>query len=131
MGQDGPRTSTKSAWLCGPHHVCSTEQRQRTGKRQSYEVSVEGQNRFTLRGKTAVLGGKPDLIARKGDEAMVIDMKTGRPSPSHAVQVALYLYALPKALERYRGLTFAGQVAYPDHTVDVPYSAVNRRLCGS
>ena len=32
---------------------------------------------------------------------------------------------LPRAQERYRGLTVAGQVAYPDHVVDIPAEAVD------
>ena len=35
------------------------------------------------------------------------------------------MYALPKALERYRGLTINGQVAYADHVVPVPAEAVD------
>ena len=55
----------------------------------------------------------------------MIDAKTGRPSPAHAVQVLIYMYALPRALERYRGLSIAGQVAYPDHVVDIAADAVD------
>ena len=35
------------------------------------------------------------------------------------------MYALPRALERYKGLRIAGQVAYPDHLVDIPADAVD------
>ena len=38
------------------------------------------------------------------------------------------MYALPRALERYRGLSIAGQVAYPDRVVDIPADAVDGRL---
>ena len=38
------------------------------------------------------------------------------------------MYALPRALERYRGLNIAGQVAYPDHVVDIPADAVDERF---
>ena len=38
------------------------------------------------------------------------------------------MYALPRVLERYRGLSIAGQVAYPDHVVDIPPEAVDGRL---
>ena len=30
----------------------------------------------------------------------------------------IYRYTLPRALQRYRGLTIAGQVVYPDHAVE-------------
>ena len=72
-----------------------------------------------------MLAGKPDLVARKGDELVVIDAKTAMPRPAHAIQVMVYMYALPRAQERYRGLTITGQVAYPDHVVDIPAEAVD------
>ena len=63
-----------------------------------YDVDVEARNRFELRGRTATLAGKPDIIARREDAAVVVDAKTGNESPSHAVQVMIYLYAVPRAL---------------------------------
>ena len=63
------------------------------------------------------------LVPKSG--RAVIDAKSGRPSPHHAIQVMIYMYALPRALERYRGLALSGQVAYPDHVVDIPAAAVD------
>ena len=37
----------------------------------------------------------------------------------------IYIYALPRAQERYRGLTPTGRMAYPDHVVDIPAEAVD------
>ena len=88
-------------------------------------VFTENQNSFALRGKTATLGGKPDLIARKGDTGTIIDVKTGKPIPSHGVQVMLYMYAVPRALGQYRGVVFDGKIAYGDHEVDIPAAAVD------
>ena len=51
-----------------------------------YDVDVEAQNRFELRGRTATLAGKPDIIACREDAVVVVDAKTGHESPSHAVQ---------------------------------------------
>ena len=48
--------------------------------------------------------GKPELIARRDDEAAIIDAKTRQESPSHVVKVMIYLYAIPTALEQYRNL---------------------------
>ena len=87
------------------------------------EVEVEGQNRFELRGRTATLAGRPDIITHREDEAVVVDAKTGQESPSHAVQVMIYLYAVPKALQRYRNAKLRGQVTYRDHTVRIPPDA--------
>jgi CRISPR/Cas system-associated exonuclease Cas4 (RecB family) len=88
-------------------------------------VFTESQNSFTLRGRTAALGGKPDLITTFGDRGAIIDIKTGQPSPSHHVQVLLYMYAIPKALGQYKGITFDGMVVYPDHEEYVPSTAVD------
>ena len=60
-----------------------------------------------------------------------IDAKTGRPSPADAVQVMIYMYALPRALERYRGLRLTGRIAYSDHLVDIPTEAVDEAFVGT
>ena len=93
-------------------------------------VFTEKQNSFRLIGKTATLGGKPDIISlRNGDDGQVcgtvIDVKTGKPSPSHVAQVMVYMYAVPKALGQYRGVCFDGQVVYPDHHLDIPAEALD------
>ena len=119
-----PSDFDQPAWLMN-HTALLNEQRQRW-ETQGYTVHTEGQNSFNLRGSSAVLAGKPDLIAQRRDEITVVDAKTGRTSPAHATQVLIYMYALPRALERYRGLTITGQVAYPDHVVDIPAEAVDR-----
>ena len=43
---------------------------------------------------------KPDLIVTNDEEAIIIDVKTGQDNPSHAIQIMVYLYAVPKVLER-------------------------------
>ena len=113
----------QTGWLLN-HTALLNEQRQRW-EQQGHAVLTEGQNSFNLRGSSAVLAGKPDLVARRRDQITVIDAKTGRPSPAHTAQMLIYMYALPLALERYKGLSIAGQVAYPDHLVDIPADAVD------
>ena len=76
-------------------------------------------------GPHGYLGGKPDLIARLGDWGTIIDVKTGKPSPSHGVQLMLYMYAVPRAMRQYRGVSFDGRIAYQDHCVDIPAQAVD------
>ena len=93
-----------------------------------YAVFTENQNSFALRGRTATLGGKPDLIARNGDSGTIIDVKTGKPSPSHGVQVMLYMYAVPRAMGQYKGVIFDGKISYRDHDVDIPASAMDERF---
>ena len=100
------------------------ENRQRW-EEQGYTVFTENQNSFTLRGRHAALGGKPGLIALMGDSGTIIDVKTGRPSPSHGVQVMLYMYAVPRAMGQYRGVSLDGKIIYTDHQVDIPATAVD------
>ena len=89
-----------------------------------YDVGVEGQNSFRPRGKAATLAGKPDLIPRRDDEAVIVAAKTGQESPSHAVQVMIYLYAIPKVVDQYRNRKLSGQVTYPDRTIRIPAEVV-------
>ena len=88
-----------------------------------YTVYVEYQNSFRLRGQQATLAGKPDLIAFNDAHAVIIDAKTGKPSPSHTAQVLIYQYAVPRALTQYNGIEFTGQLVYPDTRVSVPDSS--------
>ena len=118
-----PSDFNQSQWLMD--HTALLNQRRDEWERQGYTVFTEGQNGFNLRGNTATLGGKPDLIARKRDDATIIDVKTGRPSPAHSIQVMLYQYAIPRSFSQYRRVAFSGQVAYPDHVIDIPADAVN------
>ena len=60
-----------------------------------YTVYMENQNSFRLRGRYATLAGKSDLIAVKNADAVIIDAKTGRISPHHAVQVMPCQYGMP------------------------------------
>ena len=110
-------------WLV--NHTALLNGSRESWERKGYSVLTEDQNRFSLRGSSAVLAGRPDLVARKGDEVVVIDAKTGKPSPAHAAQVMLYMYALPRALERYRGFALTGQVAYSGHVAGIPAEAVD------
>ena len=88
-------------------------------------VFTEGQNQFALRGSTATLGGKPDLISSSGTSGIIYDAKTGKPSPSHHIQLMVYMYAIPRALQQYNGVEFEGVVAYDDDEVVIPSSAVD------
>lgn len=90
-----------------------------------WTVFTEHQNAFRLRGSSAILGGKPDLVAVSNNKGIILDVKTGQPLPSHHVQVLLYMYAVPKALRQYSGVTFEGRVVYPNHLDRVPSNGVD------
>ena len=40
----------------------------------------------------------------------------------------LYMYAVPRAMQQYRGVNFTGSIAYGDHQVDIPAAAVNEEF---
>ena len=60
--------------------------------------------------------------------ALIVDVKTGREQPWHAVQVMTYIYALPRALPQYRDANLAGEIVYPTHTVRVPRGCLNTQF---
>jgi len=91
-------------------------------------VFIEGQNSFVLRGSSASLGGKPDIIATSGDKGLIIDVKTGKHSPAHHVQVMVYMYAVPRVLQQFKGITFDGRVVYKDKVIDIPSTAVDEKF---
>ena len=120
-----PSDFNQAQWML--NHTALLNERRANWEVGGYNVEVEGQNSFQLRGRSATLAGRPDLITQRedGSEAVIIDAKTGHESPSHIVQVMIYLYAIPRALEQYRNLKIRGQVTYQDHTVRMPAEAVD------
>jgi len=86
---------------------------------------TEEQNKFTLKGSTAKLGGKPDLITVSAADGTIHDVKTGKPNPSHQAPVLIYMYAVPRAFQRYHGMQFDGRLIYPDHEEAIPHAAVD------
>ena len=122
-------TFDQAAWQM--EHTGKLNECRQYWEEQGCTVLTEGQNSFVLRGKSAALGGKPDLIAWRGSTGTVIDIKTGQPSPSHSVQVMIYMYAIPRALHQYRGITFSGKIVYADHEVEIPASAVGDGFVGN
>ena len=91
-------------------------------------MDTEAQNRFELHGRTSTLAGRPDIIARQEDNAVIVDAETGHDSASHVVQVMICLYAIPKALQPYRGVQLRGQVTHRDHTVRISTGAVDEQF---
>lgn len=87
-------------------------------KEQGWVCKVESQNFFRVKGHTAELAGKPDIIARKGAALKVVDCKGGVVRDEHAAQVVLYILAIPLAWNR-PDLKLDGEVVYDTHTVPV------------
>ena len=121
-----PTDFDQAQWML--EHTALVNQARESREKLGYTVYTEAQNAFRLRGKFATLAGKPDLIAVKGQDVVIIDAKTGKPSPAHSAQVMIYQYAVPKALDRYRGMEFRGHVIYPDANVQIPASGIDGKF---
>lgn len=85
--------------------------RKRELERTGWAVTVEAQNSFKLEGETAVVAGKPDIVATKDGLVLVVDGKTGRERESDIWQVLFYLFALPQSRPDLHG-TLEGEVQY-------------------
>ncbi len=107
------REKDLSEWLLLHGELVKTTQADYEAR--GYTVSVEEQNRLTLKGKLGTIEGKPDLVAVMDDETIVIDCKSGQHSSSHAFQVMLYMYGLSRSL----GKPVKGRVVYTTDEVDV------------
>ena len=121
-----PSDFNQAQWMLD--HTALVNRERESRERLGYTVYTEAQNAFRLRGRSATVAGKPDLIAVKGGDAVIIDAKTGKPSPAHSAQLLIYMYGLPRALEQYRGVEFRGHVVYPESQVGIPVSAVDKKF---
>ena len=79
-----PSDFDSARWMMD--HTALVKEARESREKLGYEVSTEEPEFLHLRGKTATLAGKPDLIAVKGNDRVIIDAKTGKPSPHHTVQ---------------------------------------------
>ena len=113
----------QTEWLMRHTALLNEQKTQWTG--DDRRVYVEGQNAFRLRGRSATLAGRPDLVVLDDKEAIIIDVKTGREQAWHRVQVMIYQYALPLTLPQYRNVRVSGEVVYPTHTVRIPQGAAH------
>ena len=119
-----PSDFNQADWLAR-HTELLNEHRDRWIQ-SGYEVRVENQNAFQVRGHSAILAGKPDLLVLNKDRILIIDFKTGQELPWHKFQVMTYMYALPKALPEYRDFKFAGEIVYNDRTERVPQCGLDQ-----
>lgn len=119
-----PSDFNQSEWIL--RHTALLNEQKEQWQDRGCTVTVENQNVFRLRRRTAVLVGKPDLIIERDGKVMIIDVKTGRELPWHAVQLRIYKYALVKARPEYQGRMISGQVVYPEHITRLPRRARDR-----
>lgn len=82
-------------------------------KAEGWDVTKEGTNSFKVKGKYAVVGGKPDIVAQRDTRVLVVDAKTGARRGKDYWQVLIYMVMLPRSnKDRYAGLEISGEVYY-------------------
>ena len=127
--QDWTRTPSEfnqAEWMLNRTSLLNEQKTQWEARGQ--DVYVESQNSFRLRGQSATLAGRPDLIVVRNDDALVIDIKAGQQQRSHYVQIMIYMYALPRALPQYQHAKLAGEIVYPTLTVRVPRGSLHTQF---
>ena len=121
-----PSDFNQAEWVLNHTSLLNEKKSQWEARRQ--HVYFEGQNSFRLRGQSATLAGRPDLIVVRSNDALIIDIKAGREQPSHVVQIMIYMYALPRALPQYQHAKPAGEVVYPTGTRRVPMGGLHTQF---
>ena len=121
-----PSDFNQAEWMLNHTSLLNEKKSHWEARRQ--HVYVEGQNSFRLRGQSATLAGRPDLIVVRSNDALIIDVKAGRQQPSHFVQIMIYMYALPRALQQYQHAKLAGEVVYPTRTARVPMGSLHTQF---
>lgn len=101
----------RDAWIA--KHDAITNRREAELIADGWTCRKEDAAEFILNGSAADLAGKPDLVAIKGDEAIVIDAKSGRPKKADHWQVLIYQFALP--MTWLKGVKVRGEIERPDY----------------
>lgn len=108
-------TFDSAAW--NADHTALVEQRADDLRAEGWTVTVEDQNKFTLRGQSSELGGKPDIVATKPGRVKIVDAKTGKKRDSDWWQVLLYIFAYVRIRKDLPPMTeVEGEIAYRDGT---------------
>jgi CRISPR/Cas system-associated exonuclease Cas4 (RecB family) len=94
-------------------------------KADGWTVRLESQNFFKLKGNVAIVSGKPDIIARKGDVTLVSDCKGGAILDKNTAQVVIYQVIVPMAWGR-PDLHMEGEVVYPSAKIPVPWATADK-----
>jgi hypothetical protein len=103
-------------------HGDMVQQRAEQLRADGWIVTVEEQNAFKQKGRQthALLSGKPDVVARRGPDALVVDCKSGARKDKDFWQVAIYLVFLPIVRpEIFAQRRLLGEVRYRDGAITI------------
>ena len=78
-----PSDFNQAQWIL--NHTALLNKRKAEWELSHYSVAIEGQNSFQLRGRSATLAGKPDLITQRDGQAVIVDVKTGQGCPASSI----------------------------------------------
>ena len=124
--QKAPRDGDLVGWTA--RHTELLQKRAAELRKDGYEVFVEDQNKFTLKGKSCTIGGKPDIVAIKDEidangrvveDIVVVDAKGGKARDSDHFQVLIYMMILPLTHPRCLGKAVRGEIQYMSERIDI------------
>lgn len=100
-------------------HKLARDQRVEELRAAGWQVRIEDAVKFEVRGRATntVLAGKPDIVAFKHDERLILvgDPKTGKKHLKHWYQLAMYVKWIKKTLgDRFADYTVTGELLYYD-----------------
>ena len=96
-------------------HADLVERRRKELVASGFDVRMENENKFTVRGETATLSAGPDLLVLGERTACVEDCKTGRQRDAHVWQVILYMLFMPRPPSA-EVVPLSGALVYADGT---------------
>ena len=100
-------------------------------EQRGFTVTVERQNDFKVYAGQATISGRPDLVAIRDDEAVIVDAKAAKPNPSHEIQVMLYMSWLPLVNPNLHEVKLSGEVYYGEEAgITIPASKADQRFKG-
>ena len=73
----------------------------------------------------AIIAGRVDAIAVKGDRGMVFEIKSGKERDSDRIQLMIYMWLLPRVIKRFQNVLFEGMVVYKDKRIKVSSAELN------
>ena len=123
-----PSDFNLAAWKAA--HGEMVRNRAQALRAEGWDVYVENQNKFTLKGRAATLGGVPDIVAVRGIEGLVIDCKSGKQRNSDSFQVLTYMRVLPITHAACKDVTLAGEVEYRDSSLCIEPDQLTDELKG-
>jgi len=119
LPEDPERAAFLAEWTV--IHDGMTEARAAELRADGWDVQVEDVGAFKIRGAGGDLHGKPDIVATKGRDVLVIDCKSGKRRDSDAEQVRVYVFAL-RLLGRGE---VRGEIQYRDGRIAVRYETAD------